>query len=554
MPDALSQISTRSTPQTEPARPDQVPNSAGGYVFATSDDVALHRFLTLGTEGGTYYATEQKLTREVAGHVLDMARRDAAHVARAAAEVSQAGRAPRNNPALFALAAATALGDTPAARHAAYLLLPDVARTATHLFTFLNYRRQFAGTSAGLRRAVGNWYLRRDPDQLAYQLVKYRQREGWTHRDLLRQAHPGAVDPRRRKYPARSRTSVPAEHRAVFDWACGRGVQADILPPVIAAFEQAQAGSKADWLRLITDAPAFSWEFLPDAALTDAEVWAAMLRAGRVPQTALIRQLPRLTRLGVFRDRELLGRVAGQLVDLDRLRRARVHPIHVLIALRTYAAGRSERGSSTWAPEPRIIDALDEAFYVAYGAVIPSGRRHLLALDVSGSMGMHQASGLPFSCLEASAALAMVTMATEPDTHAVGFTNALHPRHVEGTGLTPLGLSTRQRLDDAVRAVSSLPFGGTDCALPMLYAADQRLEIDTFVVYTDNETWAGKVHPHQALRAYRERSGIDARLVVVALTPTRLSIADPADPLQMDVAGMDKSLPGLLADFSAGRI
>ena len=63
-----------------------------------------------------------------------------------------------------------------------------------------------------------------------------------------------------------------------------------------------------------------------------------------------------------------------------------------------------------------------------------------------------------------------------------------------------------------------MPFGGTDCALPMIYARNNRLEIDTFVVYTDSETWFGQIHPAQALWQYREKTGIPAQLVVVAMS------------------------------------
>ena len=45
-------------------------------------------------------------------------------------------------------------------------------------------------------------------------------------------------------------------------------------------------------------------------------------------------------------------------------------------------------------------------------------------------------------------------------------------------GLTPLQVSPRRRLDDAVKTISNLPFGGTDCALPMRYAQARRREID----------------------------------------------------------------------------
>jgi 60 kDa SS-A/Ro ribonucleoprotein len=284
---------------------------------------------------------------------------------------------------------------------------------------------------------------------------------------------------------------------------------------------------------------------LPDAALTEPEVWRALVEKG-LPQTALVRQLPRLTRLGVI-DGDTRETVVAQLVDPDRLRKARVHPVNVLVAQRTYASGRSAAGSGEWSPDRHIVDALDAAFYAAFGTVQAAGKRTLLALDVSGSMSFSPISGLPLTPREASAALALVTMASEPDTEAVGFTSGRG-------GLSRLTISPRQRLDDAIRAVSNLPFGGTDCAAPILWAMQNDHQFDTFQVYTDNETWAGGIHPHQALVRYRERTGIDARLVVVGMTANDVSIADPADPAMLDVAGFDSATPNLIADFSRGDV
>ena len=44
-----------------------------------------------------------------------------------------------------------------------------------------------------------------------------------------------------------------------------------------------------------------------------------------------------------------------------------------------------------------VVDALDAAFYLAFDAVTPANRRMLLALDVSGSMGMGMVAGVPGS-------------------------------------------------------------------------------------------------------------------------------------------------------------
>lgn len=119
--------------------------------------------------------------------------------------------------------------------------------------------------------------------------------------------------------------------------------------------------------------------------------------------------------------------------------------------------------------------------------------------------------------------------------------------------LTPLAISLGQRLDDVLQMMRATPMGGTDCSLPMRWALQQRLPVDTFVVLTDSETWAGPVHPVQALRDYRERMGISARLVVEAFVSNGFSIADPDDAGMLDVVGMDAATPQLIADFAADR-
>ena len=531
--DILSGFNFRRTAQQDKADPRQARNSAGGFAFTVTPEIRLRRFLVLGTEGGTYYASARELTNDNADLVVDFARNRPLDLVREIVAISQAGRAPRQNPALFALAAAASLGDD-TGRAAALEALPDVARTGTHLFLFAGYVEQFRGWGRGLRRAVGNWYLTPAVDQVAYQAIKYRQRYGWTHRDLLRLAHPVTED---------------AERRGLFDYIV-RGT-VDAVPAIVEGFERAQHAG-ADIPALVREY-GLSWEMLPDSALGRPETWEALLDAG-MPQTALLRQLPRLTRLGLLTPMgSRTAAVAAQLTDVDRLTRARVHPISVLLAQRTYASGRSVRGESEWSPSAPIVDALDATFYAAFETVEPSNTRHLLALDVSGSMTA-PISGMPLSAREASTALALVTAATEPDHHVVGFTGPQTWFARAHTGLSELPISPRQRLDDALRAVSDLPFGRTDCALPMTWALENRVEVDVFTVYTDNETWAGRIHPHQALQQYRREINPQAQLIVVGMTATDVTIADPTDAGMLDIAGFDSATPSLISGFARGDI
>jgi 60 kDa SS-A/Ro ribonucleoprotein len=308
------------------------------------------------------------------------------------------------------------------------------------------------------------------------------------------------------------------------------------------AFERLQrAEGAAEAARLIAeyDLPR---EAVPTQSLANPEVWAALLQ--RMPLEALVRNLATMTRVGLLAPlSEAATTVAARLRDGGAIRRARLHPVKLLAALLTYAAGQGQRSSATWTPVPAVVDALNDAFELAFGAVEPAGTRHLLALDVSGSMGVGAVAGVPgLTPRVAAAALSLVTLRSEPAIHTLAFSHTL----------VPLKLSARQRLDDVVAKTSNLAFGGTDCALPMLWALKERVAVETFVVLTDSETWFGAVHPAEALRRYREVMGIPAKLIVVGMVASRFSIADPADGGMLDVVGFDTAVPQLMRDFAAG--
>ncbi len=376
-----------------------------------------------------------------------------------------------------------------------------------------------------------------------------------THRDLLRLSHPSA-----RVGGGNPTLGVTDEHGRMFEWIV-RGGDTDGLPRIVEGFARAQSATTAREAAALVREYGLPREVLQPEHLTSGEVWDALL--GDMPMTALIRNLATMTRVGLLENRNATARVVAQLGDADRLRRARVHPVTVLAALRTYASGRGGRGRNEWRPVRAVVDALDAAFYASFGNVQPTGKRLLLALDVSGSMTGGSVAGVPgLSPRDASAALALVTASVEEQYEIVGFYAGRRgwktgvKRHAGWgeDGLTPLAISPRQRLDDAVDAVSGLPFGGTDCALPMLYARKTERAVDTFVVFTDSETWAGDIHPADALRDYRRASGIDARLVVVGMVSNGFSIADPADVGMLDVVGFDTATPQLISDFARGAL
>lgn len=539
---SYAKLARKPVPQTEPLTPKQVANNAGGYVFALDDWKRLDRFLILGSDAPTYYQSAPKLTRENAACVERCYAADPGRTVDRIVEVSIGGRAPKNDSAIFAIALGTVAPDV-GARRLAFHSMARVCRTATHLFQFINVRRALGGGSGrAFKRAVADWYRGKKVDDIAYQAVKYRAREGFSHDRALNLADFGF-----KRYPAA---------RSLVEWIKGKDVTGT-LPPIVLAHMKAMSpdttsGQLCDLIRQYN----LPWEAIPTSAKTDPAVWQALLPS--MGLTAMVRNLGAMTSCGALKPLSKETRlVCDKLGNAEEIRRARLHPLSLLMALRVYetghsqtavhrtvlrrAAGGTTRDAQTWAPIPAIAVALEDAFYLSFATITPSGKRTLVGLDVSGSMSC-PFGGTMVSCCEGAAAMAMTVLRTEPQSHVMAFDQ----------GMRDLGLTAAMRLSEVVERTDSINGGGTDCALPMLVALKQGWEVDTFQVFTDNETYAGVAHPVAALLEYRRKTGIAAKLIVVGMTATNFTIADPDDPGMLDVVGFDSAAPAVMAEFSRG--
>lgn len=552
---SLKTVKTRkgmtATPQTQKARPEQIKNAAGGYTFKVEDLDRVKRFLILGAETN-YYTPGAEMAKENADTLIRVVSTDEGSkaVVDLIVEYSTQGRAPKQDAGLFALALASSHGSDKA-RGYALAQLSKVARTGTTLIQFVNFALQFRGWGRALKRAVAEWYTDKPVDKVAFQAVKYRQRDGWKHRDLFRTSHPIVTDP---------------TFQALGEFIL-RDKVTEASPALVRGFTLAQAPG-ADVPELIREY-GLSWEMVPTQSLNDREVWDALLDAN-LPLGALLRNLPKLTNLGFFekmKDGSRLAEVVKRLTDQEEVERARLHPVKVLEAMRTYANGHSERGSSSWSPSRDIIAALDTTFRLSFKNVTPSGKRTLIGLDVSGSMG--STYGGILSAREITGAIATYITATEPETHVIGFTGGSRGygwgygsgRKVSAAGSGKFGstvtelsdkIDPSRRLDDILSSISGLPFGSTDVSLPMLYALETGLRPEVFVIMTDNDTYAGTMQPHEALEKYRRETGIDAKLIVLSTVASRNKVIDPKDKNSLDIAGFDSAAPQLMSSFARG--
>jgi 60 kDa SS-A/Ro ribonucleoprotein len=372
---------------------------------------------------------------------------------------------------------------------------------------------------------------------LAYQVVKYQSRDGWSHRDILRKSHAQAVND---------------EMNQVFHWIT-QGVNGDIDKyvniPMIYGFELAKKATNEQEIVELIKQYNLPREAIPTQFL-GKKVYEALLPT--MPMTALIRNLGNLSKVGILETGNFdeINMVVDKITNMEALAKARVHPIALLMALKTYAQGHGFRGNNTWNVVPQVVKALDDAFYMAFKNIEPTGKRILIALDVSGSMSCGIQNAPFISCRSASSAMAMVTMKTERNYGIIGFTGGgWYNTGQELNNVTELKVNDGMSLNEVDRYVDSLDFGGTDCALPALWAAGMNKDFDAIFVYTDSETWAGTIQPSEAMERYRNKVGHDVKLVVVGMASNNFTIADPEDKSSLDVVGFDSNAPSIMSDF-----
>ena len=318
-----------------------------------------------------------------------------------------------------------------------------------------------------------------------------------------------------------------------------------------ALIELAKTGEKKDTttaIALMEKNKKIQREHLPTELLNTPQIWNALL--GGMGMTALVRNLGKLSQVGVTSTKS--QEIVKMLTDPKSVKDSKIHPLQVLVGMKTYTQGKGDLGSMTWIPNSYITTALSTTFRQAFGNITPTGKRYMIGLDVSGSMSMCMCAGAKnITPREGSVAMAMMTLHAEgaENVHIYGFSDVFY--NFNGK------IRPEMTIQDAIKA-TDVPFGATNCALPMTEALKMYREngtvFDVFCVYTDSETYAPAVHPQVALEIYRKGTGIDAKLIVVGMTSNCLTIADPKDKNTLNLAGFDTSTPELISMFARGEI
>jgi 60 kDa SS-A/Ro ribonucleoprotein len=470
----------------------QTKNSCNKVVYKLNDIDRLRRFVFLGSENNTMYANKTSLTTEnlvcLENLLKDEKYDDILNVI-----IEFKDRSFKKDYILYVLARCCSVKvdeKTLSKDFKAYSfkLTNDICTIPTHLFLFIELYEQInktmyntTGWNSYMKRMISHWYNSKSEKDLMYHITKYQNRNNWTHRDVLRLSHIKNSDINYNniyRYIAQGQEIVTKVLTLYF--------QEHQEHPLVylLAFEKLKTTESLEDVLLWIKKYNFVREHIPTRWLNEKSVWEALLC--NMPMTAMLRNLNKMTSLDLFDSTCNLQLVINKLTK-DTILKSKVHPLQILITIKMYAQGRGDRGSLNWTPNQKIIGALNDAFYFAFDNVVPTNKRYLLALDVSGSMSSATVCGINcLSAAEVSCAMAMVYDHIEPNVKMMAFSDTFVP------------ISSR-RLDDNLASTRSINFGRTDCSLPMTWALSEQKEYDCIIIFTDSETNCNKYEPSVAL-------------------------------------------------------
>ncbi|XP_015226890.1 PREDICTED: 60 kDa SS-A/Ro ribonucleoprotein [Cyprinodon variegatus] len=524
-------------------------NSTGAEgSWEISDKTKLCRFLCYGSEGDIYTAREQgRVSMDNAGALLTLLQDGrGAEVVEEIKHFALEGRAVRPGPALFALALCSQHSELKT-RQAAFKALKEICRDPANLFSFVQYKKELKeGMKCGiwgraLRKAVSDWYNEQDPLRLAAAVTRCKQREGWSHQDLLRLSHTK---------PATDAVALISKY-VTKGWKEVQEAYADKenseeVVQVLSYLEVVEkAKHSCDELEVsgLIEEHKLEREQLLTDHLRSKQVWGALLK--EIPLHSILKILGKMTSNKLLEPRSSeVQTICDRLQNEASLKKAKIHPFSILLASENYKRGQGYQGKTKWEADVSILKAMDCAFYKSFMNVEPVGKHFVVAVDVSTSL-TSIVPGTAISTAVAAAAVTMIFSQTEENTDVLAFS--------EGA-VVPCSLSADMTLADVTAELVKFPSGSTDCTLPITWATENGKSIDMFIILTNNPLWTFAASPVDSLKKYRLASGTASRLVMCGLTSIGHAIADTEDSGLISICGFDSGAFDVIRNLALGLI
>ncbi|XP_028329518.1 RNA-binding protein RO60 [Gouania willdenowi] len=523
-------------------------STGGSCLWDVSNKVKFCRFLCYGSEGDIYTAREEGcFSLENSGALVSMLEDGrGVEVVEEIKKFSRDGQAARLAPSIFALALCSQHEELNT-RQAAFKALREVCRDPAHLFCFIQYKKELKrGMKCGmwgraLRNALSHWYNEQDALCLAAAVTKCKQREGWSHLDLLRLSH---IKPSKDAIALISKYVTKGWKEVQLAYADKENSEevVRVLSYLEVAEKVRHSCDETEVINLIEEHGLERDQLLTNH-LKSKEVWRALLK--EMPLHSLLNSLGKMTSNKVLAPGSSATLTVCERIQCDTvLKKAKIHPFSILLTLENYKRGHGYRGKTKWEPDISVLKAMDSAFYKSFLNVEPTGKRFVVAVDVSTSLSS-LVPGTSISTAVAAAAITMIFARTEVHTQVLAYS--------EGA-VFPCSISADMTLAETTVELVKIPSGSTDCTLPITWAMEEDKSVDMFIILTNNPLWGFAASPVETLKKHRQTTGANSKLVMCGLTSIGHAITDTPDRGVLNICGFDLGALNVICNFARDLI
>ncbi|XP_071557954.1 RNA-binding protein RO60 isoform X2 [Temnothorax nylanderi] len=420
----------------------------------------------------------------------------------------------------------------------------------------LNYITQ--GWGHGLRKAINNWYLSKEPMDFINCVTKYRSRYGWKHKDIVKMAHPLGTTEEKKvilKYVIHGLEKTKKEVTA------DSSKMQDLLKYMEAVenFKHCEDESAAACMLETND---FSLDHVPGHLLKSKEVWTTLLMSMDVG--VLLNNLQRIHNLGCLTadsadpaDRANLAieGVTKRLTDSHYVEASKVHPALVFITLQNYqCSGKAltfekrkvrmlakKSTSPEYKPNDEVIDALKEAFCLSFKNIQPTNLRYLVTISTNKSMEIHTWQNGNMTGIETAALIALILLRSEEDVTIATFTN---------NGISPVNFCNTDSFDHILETLRAIPIGSTNTSKPILWATDNSKRYDVFINIMD-QIFQRNDESQEKLIVYKENMKLpNTKLITCVLCSSSPYCKQPYDRHVLTINGFDATVPNVIQAFA----
>ncbi|BFZ12316.1 hypothetical protein BsWGS_15355 [Bradybaena similaris] len=461
------------------------------------------------------------------------------------------------DPLLFALATIVrkmpvAVGhDGDRVRQAAYDLALDAIKTPMDLFTFVSFDKVVSdkartGWGRGMKRIVKRWYESKAkvPLKLARATTRCKSGHGWTHRDLIRQAH---ICPDKMSKGAAVVLNYLAQGRKYLENFKNNNEEEEVQKVVdyLKGVEQLTGSTVEDkeLIRNLIERHKLIDRQIPSHLFQVKETFEGLL--GHMKLADIFRRIPKMASLAMLdHAAPEVTKVMKYITDFNKIKKQNVPPIVIYVALRRYETNKAKK----WVKNHNLVKALHIAFNASLQCLPTIGTRTLLAIHIDSRFTRHRVAGANyFTPVMPCALMAKFLTQSKKNVQVVYF-------HQKVTELKIRPKMPVVLIEKIIKRTKEAENGQFNLSLPLMWAAVGRKQFDNILIMSDKKTVILPQLFFNALNQYRTDMHLpNAKLAFIGLSDHTVT-GNKLDLNMLKVSGFNERVPGLIYSFFTGNM